>query len=112
MNFWEMKSPNHGPKSLPGWPLKDREGPEIDHLQAWDLLRKHIKYRIQTSGFATMESLAQEAGINKGLLSKVLNGKRDPQFSTIWKILNALGMNEFPRLNERPAITVDEWDRL
>ncbi len=40
----------------------------------------------------SINKLALEYGLDRGNLSRIENGKTDPQFSTVWRISEALGL--------------------
>jgi|GEM_PF-820246 len=65
---------------------------EDKNLQLTKTLGEVIqKLRIEKTGLS-VNKLANEYGIDRGNLSRIENGLIDSQFTTIWKVSEALGM--------------------
>lgn len=99
-------------KTLPGWSPVQHAITEIEADQAWDNIRKQIRHRIRELGYESLDSFAQECGMHRGSLSRILNNKRDVQFSTLWRIIKALGYSDIPSASQLPDPLPSDWDDL
>ena len=102
---------NETQKPLPGWIDSDTNC-SMDCDEAWDIMRKLIKVRMKEMGFTTLESVAQECDMHRGALSRILNNQRDIQFSTLWRLIKALGWNDLPSVLELPDPLPENWNEL
>jgi len=56
------------------------------------IIRENLRRRITESGYPTFERFAYENAIDKTTLSRILNGKREPKISTLFKIVDSLNL--------------------
>ena len=57
-----------------------------------DTIRENLRRLIGESGYRSLELFAHENSIDKTTLSRILNGKREPKISTLFKIVAALNL--------------------
>jgi transcriptional regulator with XRE-family HTH domain len=62
------------------------EFPEIN------CIRRNVRKEIERAGYKTVELFAHENGLNKGSLSRLLNGLREPRIGTLVRISRALNL--------------------
>lgn len=98
--------------SFSGWHIQRPPLIEISEEMLLRQLRRQIKYRMRELGYPTLESLAADCKINKGNLSRFLNGKHQPLISTLWKICQALGWKDLPQIWEEPRQLPEDWESL
>ncbi len=76
------------------------------------LLNERIRVERQRRGM-TLAALSRKSGIAQSNLSLIENGKTDPRWSTVERILVALGIDPSGFLAEGAAsIGLDPWTRL
>ena len=61
-----------------------------DRLTIAENIRRLIIKKIAQGEFASIENFARSTGVQKSLLSRILNLKADPRLSSLNKIANAL----------------------
>jgi len=55
-------------------------------------IRETLRQKITESGYPSFERFAYENAIDKTTLSRILNGKREPKISTLFKIASSLNL--------------------
>ncbi len=78
--------------------MQDRKEKILHFKKIVGKLVRQLRENKQTSG----NKLANEYDLYSGNLSRLENGETDPQFSTIWKTAEALGIkfSEFAKMIE------------
>lgn len=65
-------------------------------------LKRNIQHLIRSAGYRSLELFANEHGLDKSTVSRILAGSREPKVGTLEKIRHALGVDWNALLDDQP----------